>query len=176
MERRLELISEMTPATWIHLVAAVFAIVVGGLVLFRRKGDRRHRLWGRVWVGAMAVTALSSFLIFEINDNSFSPIHGLAVYTLCSLVFGVYILRRAKPTAAAINAHRRAMQSLYAFGLLIAGGFTFLPFRLLGRLTFGETLPVINYVIVAAMVGGGLWLLVHSLRSSTPEIANAASR
>ncbi len=54
------------------------------------------------------------------------------------------------------------MQTLYGSALLIAGGFTFLPQRFLGRMTFGETMPVLNYAIVAVMVMAGLVLIARA--------------
>ncbi|MEL7273415.1 MAG: DUF2306 domain-containing protein [Pseudomonadota bacterium] len=165
MERRLELIGEMTPAIWVHLIAAVIALVLGGFVLWRRKGDWRHKLAGRIWVATMLVVAVSSFWITEIREEGFSPIHALSVYTLLSLTVGIWALRKGPVTATSITAHKRAMQGLYGFGLLIAGGFTLLPFRFLGRMTFGETMPWINYAIVAAMVSIGVVVVVRSYGS-----------
>lgn len=162
MERRLELIGEMTPAIWVHLIAAVAALLVGALVLWRRKGDRRHRLAGRAWVGLMLVVALSSFLIREQRDGEFSPIHILSVVTLASLASGLLALRSAD-RARGVRNHHRTMQSLYAFALLIAGGFTFLPERLLGRLvTEAGTVP--HMLIAGGMIGGGIVMLVRSYR------------
>jgi uncharacterized membrane protein len=160
MDRRLELIAEMTPVIWIHLLSIVPALVIGAVVLFRRKGDAKHKLMGRLWVGLMVVAAISSFWITEIRDG-FSPIHALSAYTLFSVTMGVWTIRAGGRTPKAINLHRDYMQSLYALGLLIAGGFTFLPNRLLGRLTFGETYPMINYAFIALMVAGGLWMLLN---------------
>ncbi|PTX56982.1 putative membrane protein [Litoreibacter ponti] len=162
MSRRLELIAEMTPAIWVHLICVVAALILGAFVLWRRKGDARHRMLGRIWVGLMAVGALSSFAIREINPGGFSPIHLLSVYTLCSLVLGVLAVR-ARP--ARVRAHQNFMRSLYASGLLIAGAFTFLPQRLLGRLTFGEWIPAINYGVVAVMAGIGTIILVRVMRA-----------
>lgn len=159
MERRLELISEMSLATWIHLVAVVLALIIGALVLWRRKGNAQHRFWGRIWVGLMFVGAVSSFWIQEINEGSFSAIHLLSIYTLFSLGVGLYAIRNRAKMKNAVNRHKSEMQSLYALGLLIAGGFTFLPYRLLGRLTFGESTPALNLIISGAMIGTGLWLL-----------------
>lgn len=165
MERRLELIGEMTPAIWVHLIAAVFALVLGAIVLWRHKGDWRHKLAGRAWVAAMLVVAISSFWITEIRETGFSPIHALSVYTLLSLAVGIWALRRGPVNEKSITSHKRSMQGLYGFGLLIAGGFTFLPFRFLGRMTFGETFPVVNYIIVAVMVGTGIIVVVRSYGS-----------
>lgn len=167
MERRLELISEMTPAIWLHLIAALIAVVLGALVLWRRKGDRRHKLLGRAWVALMGIVALSSFFITQINGDWFSPIHALSVWTLVSLTLAVRAIR-AKPRQ--VEVHARHLQTLYASAILIAGGFTFLPTRLLGRLTFGESMPLINWTFVALCTLGGIALIWFSgkQKSSRP--------
>ncbi|MEO1027155.1 MAG: DUF2306 domain-containing protein [Pseudomonadota bacterium] len=165
MDRRLELIAEMSPAIWIHLVAVAIAVFLGAAVLLGRKGTKTHKLLGRIWAGLMVIGAVSTFWIMEIFDRSYSPIHILSVYTLISVVAGVRAIR-----AGRIAAHRRHMISLYATGLVIAGGFTFLPNRLLGRLTFGETYPVVNYVFIALVVTLGIYLYYLSFRSQ-PEDA-----
>ncbi|MEO0495757.1 MAG: DUF2306 domain-containing protein [Pseudomonadota bacterium] len=169
MDRRLELIAEMTPAIWVHLLSIVPAIVIGGYVLYRRKGDARHKLLGRRWVALMLVAAISSFWVTEIRDG-FSPIHLLSAYTLFSVTAGVWVIRSGPRTPRAMRLHRNFMQSLYATGILIAGGFTFLPNRLLGRLTFGETMPAINYAFVAIVVAMGLWLLINVTRRQSVVI------
>ena len=53
----------MTPVIALHLAAAVAALLAGIVILVRIKGTPSHRLLRRVWVGAMAATALSSFAI-----------------------------------------------------------------------------------------------------------------
>ena len=174
MERRLELIGAMTPAIWIHLVAAAAALTLGAAVLWRRKGDRRHRLAGRAWVALMLVVAGSSLFIREERDGAFSAIHVLIVVTLASLTQGVLALRGAD-RARAVRTHRTTMQALYAAALLIAGGFTFLPGRLLGRLVTEETaLP--HAVIVTAMVGSGVLILARAYRPGTaPPVSPQAA-
>lgn len=164
MERRLQLISEMTPATWIHLAFVFVAVFIGAVVLWRRKGDARHRFLGRVWIGLMAVAAVSSFWIVEINDGSFSPIHILSCWTLFSLSAGVAAIRLKAHLPNAVRWHRGFLQSLYATGILIAGGFTFLPHRLLGRMTFGELYPWVNFVFIGVTALIGILLLVRAFK------------
>jgi uncharacterized membrane protein len=118
----------MTPAIALHLVAALVALLAGIAILARAKGTPSHRLLGRVWVGAMAATALSSFAITY--NGHFSWIHALSAWTLLSLVMGVRAIR-----AGRLAAHRGWMLNTYA-GLAIAGAFTLLPSRLIGRFFF----------------------------------------
>lgn len=166
MDRRLELIGETTPAIWIHLVAALAALVVGAFVLWGRRGDARHRLLGRVWVGLMLLAAFTSAFIHDIRViGPFSPIHAFTIITPLTLGLGMWAIRSRERLGArrALAIHMTSMRLLYAGGLLIAGGFTFLPYRLLGRLTLGESVPAVNLTVVALMVGTGLVLIVRTL-------------
>ena len=116
-----------------HAVAALVALVAGGLQFALRKGTVLHRVTGWLWVGLMLLVALSSFFI---NDyrwiGPFSPIHILSVVTLFGLWEGLSAARRGD-----IAAHRAAMRSLYVFALIVAGTFTFLPGRIMHQVVFG---------------------------------------
>ncbi len=111
-----------------HGAAALGALGVGAVLLLRPKGTLDHRLTGRLWVALMVLVALSSFGIQAISPGSFSLIHGLSIYSLAALAWGVVQVRRGN-----IRAHKRIMQSTYFFGLVLAGALTFLPGRLLNR-------------------------------------------
>lgn len=128
-------------AIQLHVAAATGALVLGSLVLFRRKGDRLHRLGGRIWVALMVVVALSSFFIHELRlVGPWSPIHLVSVGTLWFLADGVRLARRGR-----ISAHRRTMQGVFFGGLIVAGGFTFLPGRLMHEVMLADipgSLPV----------------------------------
>ena len=51
----------------VHVVCAVVSLALVPLMVLRRKGDRLHKVIGRVWAIAMALTALSSFAIMTIR-------------------------------------------------------------------------------------------------------------
>jgi uncharacterized membrane protein len=118
-----------TPTIIVHTTCAAVALVLGALVLARRKGTPSHRALGWLWVLLMAVVAGISFWIYR---ERWSWIHGLSVWTLLSLVYGVRQARRGQ-----VKAHRYTMISLFAGALLITGLFTLLPGRLIGRALFG---------------------------------------
>lgn len=120
----------MQPAILVHLATALPALALGAVMLWRRKGTAPHKRWGRLWVGLMAVAALSSFWIREINDGGFSAIHLLSVWTLASLAAGVMLARRGK-----VRAHRGFMIGTY-LGLLAAGALALAPGRLLNEALF----------------------------------------
>ncbi|MBU2980854.1 DUF2306 domain-containing protein [Lentibacter algarum] len=130
-------ILEANPAIQLHLAAALASVALTPVMLMRRKGDRLHKALGRLWVVAMAATALSSFWISTIKLwGAWSPIHILSVITLISLVLAV---RRAR--AGDIRGHKASLIGAI-LGLLGAGLFTLVPGRILSRtlLAGNETL------------------------------------
>ncbi|MDG2528348.1 DUF2306 domain-containing protein [Caulobacter endophyticus] len=116
----------------VHILAALTALAIGTMLMIGVKGTRLHRTLGWTWVAAMATTAVSSLFIREMNHGAMSWIHLLSGWTIVALPMAVYAARRHK-----VHLHRRFMTGLFVGGLLIAGGFTFLPGRLLWRVFFG---------------------------------------
>ncbi|MGC7403463.1 DUF2306 domain-containing protein [Pandoraea pneumonica] len=105
----------MTTIVVIHLAAAIAAVMLGIAILMARRGTPRHRWMGRTWAVTMAVTALSSFGIRELNPGHLSWLHALAVWVLVSLVLAIVAIRRGN-----VASHRRSMVGLYV-GLIVAG-------------------------------------------------------
>ena len=130
---------DAAPIVQIHASAALAALVCGLLLFLVRKGDGRHRRLGRIWVGLMAVAAVSSFGISERPVLlGLGPIHVLSVLTLAGLWQAVVAAR-----AGRIDVHQKAMRSLYFFALVAAGLFTLLPGRRL-HAVFIADLPVLG--------------------------------
>lgn len=122
------------PVVQVHVVSAVAAFFLGGAILWKRKGTAKHRLHGRIWVGLMVVTAMSSFFIHELRTwGLFSPIHLISVATLVSLAWAIHAIRKGR-----VRSHKYSMQGTYVGGLVIAGGFAFMPGRLMNRIVFGS--------------------------------------
>jgi uncharacterized membrane protein len=140
-------------AIQIHVLAAFLAFGLGGIVLFRRKGDRLHRIGGRAWAGLMLVVLISSFFIHTIRLwGPWSPIHLVSAGTLVSLAYGVSMARLKR-----ITDHRRTMQQTYVGALVLAGFFTFMPGRIMFEVFFGGPQPLVGVAVAAAIVGvGGL--------------------
>ncbi|OLP57152.1 hypothetical protein BJF92_06380 [Rhizobium rhizosphaerae] len=121
-------------AVQIHVATVLPAAVLGIVLLLGRKGTRLHRLFGRIWVGLMAATALASFFIHEIGGVfGFSPIHLLSVLTLFGLWDAV-----ARARAGDLAGHRRRMRQLNLGAIGLAGLFTLLPGRRMGAVLFGD--------------------------------------
>lgn len=116
---------------WGHLGTMLIALALTPVMLLRRRGDRPHRLLGRIWVGAMIATALISFTIRHSADGSFSFIHILSAWTLIQVPLIWWTARNHR-----VDRHRLAVRGMVFGALLIAGFFTF-PFnRMLGQFLF----------------------------------------
>lgn len=113
---------------WFHLATILLAMALTPVMLLRRRGDAKHKLLGKVWLIAMMLTALDSFLISHGHPGSFSVIHILSVWTL----FVVPLIWWTARTGRIAN-HRRAIYGMVLGALLIAGFFTFSPGRVLGE-------------------------------------------
>jgi uncharacterized membrane protein len=116
----------------IHIIAALTALGIGTVILFRRKGTGFHRTLGWTWVIAMGVTAVSSLFITGLNGNFYSFIHLLSGWTIIGLPMAIYAIRNRK-----VETHRRAMTGMFVGGLLIAGALTFLPGRFMFEFFLG---------------------------------------
>src|SRR5690606_106265 len=83
------------PIIQLHAYAGALAFFLGGVVLFRRKGDKTHKRLGMVWVWAMVTISVTSFFIWELRMfGLFSPIHLLSILTLAALWQAVRFARQ----------------------------------------------------------------------------------
>ncbi len=138
--------------TWLvaaHAAGATFALGLGAVVMLRRrKGDRRHRRLGRVWMVAMYWTALSSFGVRQLHPGHLSWIHALSAWTVVSLTVALWAART----------HRRRVHRDFAvgsyLGLVGAGlGATAVPQRLVPQLAVHHPLVLLAALaLVAAAV------------------------
>ena len=116
----------------VHLITVIPAIPLGGYLFATRKGGPRHRLLGKIWLGLMLTTAISTIFIRNLANGGFSWIHLLTLLTLVSVPQALLSARRGD-----IAAHRKHMVTFYLGSLIIAGGFTFLPGRTMWQWAFG---------------------------------------
>jgi uncharacterized membrane protein len=119
------------PLVFVHLLAALGALLLGIAILTRRKGTFSHRTLGWTWVALMATAALSSVFIRDyriVNVAGYTPIHLLTVTVAVLLPLAIWRIRRGNVTG-----HRRMMTGLYIGGCIVAGLFALAPARFLGR-------------------------------------------
>ncbi|WBV44459.1 DUF2306 domain-containing protein [Pseudoroseomonas cervicalis] len=116
-----------------HVAAALAALLLGLAQFARRKGSGGHRTMGYAWAGAMLATAITSFWITGVGSaGHFSWIHLLSLLVLLSVPRAVFAARRHR-----IAEHRQAMGMLFVLALVVTGGFTLLPGRLMHQVVFG---------------------------------------
>lgn len=126
------------PLVFFHLVTALSALVLGAFVLARRKGSASHKALGWTWVVLMGSTAIASAFIRDYrlpNVIGFTPIHAFTALVAVNLPRGIWYIRSGN-----VAAHRRTMRNLYIGACVLAGVFTLLPGRFLGRLLWQHTL------------------------------------
>ena len=80
----------------------------------------------------MAAIALSSFGIQGLRPGRFSFVHVVSIVTLAAIPLAVLHARRHR-----VRQHAIAMMSLLAGSLVIAGGFTLVPGRIMHNVVFG---------------------------------------
>lgn len=155
------------PAIQIHATSATAAMLLGAVILFRRKGTPAHKAIGRIWVGLMLVVATSAIFINEIRlVGPFSPIHLFVLLTYAGLWQAIREIRRGN-----IQAHQATMKSVYLGALLLTGAFTLLPGRRMHDVLFGADsgwLPSLLAIPLALALTAYLWVRLMPKRSRRP--------
>lgn len=129
---------ERHPLVFFHLVTAFSALIIGIVLMARRKGSGSHRLLGWSWVALMGSTALASAFMRDYsmpNLAGFTPIHAFTAVVAVYLPRGIWHVRRGN-----VSAHRKTMRLLFFGACVVAGVFTLLPGRFLGRLLWQQWL------------------------------------
>lgn len=130
-------------ATWviqIHAFSAMAAFLLGVIQLAAPKGTLPHKSIGVVWILIMSTVAISSIFIRPSVSPGlplmqwFSWIHLFTVLTVWGVVQGSYFLLRGGP---GLKRHSRPFIGIFIGGLVIAGGFAFLPGRIMHAVVFG---------------------------------------
>ena len=125
---------DAAPAIPLHAFAAMAAFALGIVQFAAPKGTLPHRTLGWIWVGLMAVVAISSFWIHQLRlIGPWSPIHFLSIFTPIMLVFGVLAARSHN-----VRRHKITMIWIFAGALVVAGLFTLVPGRTMHAVVFGH--------------------------------------
>lgn len=155
-------------AIQIHAFSAIAAVLIGGFVLWRRKGTALHKMLGLIWVGLMLITATSALFIHELRlVGPFSPIHLFSIFTYIGVGQGLYAIIVKRDA----RRHRAEMQGVYIGALMLAGAFTFLPGRRMHQVLFGpdagwtESLIIIGIILTLAAI---VWLKLRRRALSLP--------
>lgn len=135
-------LASQRPLIAVHLAAALVALLVGAVVMARPKGTFSHKTLGWTWVTLMAATSITSFFIRDRgmpNIAGFTPIHFFTAFVAVQLPLGIRHIRQGR-----VDAHRKTMRGLFFGACVVAGLFTLLPGRFLGRLLWHDVLGLVG--------------------------------
>ena len=130
---------------YVHAFFALAAVPVGLYIFLKKKGTKQHRFIGRVWVSFLLIVSFTAiFITTPVTDAMFNPrvyswIHLLIPWTIGSLIYSIYSIRKFKKTKLEKhkNAHKNSMIGTYIGALLVAGAFTLMPGRMFHEIIFG---------------------------------------
>ena len=124
---------------YIHATLALLAVPLGLYIFLTKKGTKQHRMLGRIWVIFLIIVSLTAIFIQTINPGQYSWIHLLIPFTLVSLIYSIWNIKKYKKTKIERYkySHMYSMIGVYVGALLIAGAFTLMPGRFFHHILFG---------------------------------------
>lgn len=72
----------------IHLIASMFALIFGSLILMIKKGTRQHKRIGYAYVASMVVLLITSFMLYNLFGG-FGIFHFAAIMSSATLFMGM---------------------------------------------------------------------------------------
>ena len=141
-----------------HLVLAIAAIVIGTIVVFNRKGTRRHRWLGRCYVALMIAVNVTSLLIYELWGR-FGPFHWMALASLATLLAGYIPMIRKRPGWM----YRHAYFISGSYVGVLAAAVAEVASRVPGW-SFGLSVMISSLVVIAL----GVWLMLRLIPHVRP--------
>lgn len=70
-----------------HTLTAIFAMIFGLMVIFKKKGTKSHKVIGYLYVIMMILLNVTSFFI--VNFGGFSLFHFFAIFSLLTVLAGI---------------------------------------------------------------------------------------
>ena len=122
-----------------HVTLALLAVPLGLYIFLTKKGTKQHKMLGRIWVIFLIIVSLTAIFIQTINPGQYSWIHLLIPFTLVSLIYSIWNIKKYKKTKIERYkySHMYSMIGVYVGALLIAGAFTLMPGRFFHEILFG---------------------------------------
>lgn len=123
---------------YIHALFALLAVPLGLYILLTQKGTKKHKLIGRIWSLFLLIVSFTAIFIQAITPGQYSLIHLLIPWTIGSLIYSIWSIRKFQKTKLAKykKAHMYSMIGVYVGALLVAGLFTLMPGRLFYEILF----------------------------------------
>ena len=81
-----------------HATSALLAVPLGLYILLTKKGTKQHRILGRIWVIFLIIVSLTAIFIQAINPGQYSLIHLLIPWTIGSLIYSIWNIKKFKNT------------------------------------------------------------------------------
>ncbi len=124
---------------YVHATLALLAVPLGLYIFLTKKGTKQHKMLGRIWVTFLIIVSLTAIFIQTINPGQYSWIHLLIPFTLVSLIYSIWNIKKYKKTKTERYkySHMYSMIGVYVGALLIAGAFTLMPGRFFHHILFG---------------------------------------
>lgn len=88
----------------IHLIASLLAVLFGTMVLIMRKGTKKHKKIGYVYVASMTVLLTTSFMTYRLFGG-FGIFHYSAILSSLTLIFGIIPVLTRKPESGWLIQH-----------------------------------------------------------------------
>ncbi|NNJ89503.1 MAG: DUF2306 domain-containing protein [Eudoraea sp.] len=119
-----------------HLITVIPCFFIGTALLLIKKGTNIHKIFGRVYMPLMLITAIITlFMPAQVGPQIFlhyGYIHSFSFLTIYTVPTAYIAIKKGR-----VKAHKRKMILLYFGAIIIAGGFTLAPGRFLHNLFFG---------------------------------------
>lgn len=146
----------------LHFAAALIALILGPIIMFRRKGDKTHRWLGRIWAICMLCITVSALVMYDMlgRPNLF---HFFAIVSLATLIPGVWSIRKYKKSRnpAHLLTHQYCM--VWAFFGLAAAGLWQIIFTLVrtGQLSLSRSMLYNGLGALTAIAAIGVSLVLR---------------
>lgn len=146
----------------IHAALAVICLLLGPVIFLRRKGDKTHKLLGRIWASMMLVLNITALMTYELSGRP-NLFHFFAVVNLIALIPGFVFIKKYQKSRNPkhLSQHQEMMAWAY-FGLAAAGVWqgvtTLLRFDML------PLHPKFFMPIMGGLTGLAGWMLARYLK------------
>lgn len=131
----------------VHVAAGVAALLTGAVAIGTKKGGRRHRRFGRVYVAAMAIVVVTAVPLSLVEANYF--LFAIAVFSGYLVFAGYRVLARKRPDGGSrLDYAGHGTMILAGAGMVAWGGWG----------TVSGTVSLGPVLVVFGVIGGVLAL------------------